>query len=161
MRRPEPSEKQIQAAVMAHWRACGVEGTFVGAIPNARAFGQPGLTKGLFDLLVISPGQVRFLELKTLRGEMSAAQEDFRLILIRNGIEHAVTYGRDQPIYVLETWGVCRPPREGTCSASITGSAGYSRHPTWTARQLYCCWRSFHLRLSVWWRSLETRFRPS
>ena len=45
------TEKQIQAAVIAHWKAAALPGTLVpAAIPNARAFGQAGLTKGLFIL---------------------------------------------------------------------------------------------------------------
>lgn len=103
-----PTEKQIQASVLAHWRAFGLPRTLVCAIPNARAFGQPGLHKGLFDLLVIGGNQIRFLELKADKGKLSDAQYAFKSILFENSIEYAVTYGRDQPIEVLASWGIVR-----------------------------------------------------
>ena len=103
------SEKAIQSAVLAHWRHLGLPGTLVAAIPNAGALGQPGLTKGLFDLLVIGPRRgVAFIELKKDGGKLSQSQHDFREILIRAGIAHVVTYGRDEPIRVLEEWGIVR-----------------------------------------------------
>ena len=106
---PQPSEKEIQAAVLAHWRVLGLPGTLVAAIPNAYAHGQPGLTEGLFDLLVIG-GSVRiaFLELKRIGGRTSQAQRDFADILSRAGIRHAIAFGRDEPITILEQWGICR-----------------------------------------------------
>jgi hypothetical protein len=106
---PAPSEKAIQAAVLDHWRALGLPGTLVAAIPNAHPFGQPGLTPGLFDLLVVAPGlPVAFIELKTEPGRLSRAQESFRLLLKSAGVPCAVTYGRDEPIAVLEAWKVVR-----------------------------------------------------
>ena len=102
------TEKQIQAAVIAHWKRLGIPGTLVAAIPNARAFGQAGLTQGLFDLLVIGNERVHFLELKTDKGKVSPYQLAFQALLIANGIPYAVTYGREQPIRVLEDWGICR-----------------------------------------------------
>ena len=72
---PRISEKAIQTAVIDHWRALGTPGSYVAAIPQARAFGQPGLTKGIFDLLVMSPTLgVAFMELKTETGRLSPDQ---------------------------------------------------------------------------------------
>lgn len=103
------TEKQIQSAVMAHWKAFALPNTFVGAIPNAGALGQPGLTKGIFDLLVMSPKiGAGFLELKTEKGATTEHQESFRLACIRAGVKCAVAYGRDEPIVVLREWGVVR-----------------------------------------------------
>ena len=105
----EPSEKQIQQAVIDHWVRCGVAGSLVAAIPNAHAFGQPGLTKGLFDLLVIGGSVgVAFMELKTKKGILSIPQREFKIKLIKAGVDYAVCYGRDEPIVALEAWGVCR-----------------------------------------------------
>jgi len=103
------SEKEIQKAAIDHWRAFGLPDTLVAAIPNARAFGQPGLTRGLFDLLVIG-GDVGagFIELKTDQGELSKPQQDFKRLLVMNNVPYAVTYGRDQVIDVLETWRIVR-----------------------------------------------------
>lgn len=105
------SEKAIQSAVMAHWRAKGVPGSLVAAIPNQRAFGQPGLTRGLPDLIVLSPtlGELTgFLELKADKGTLSDHQEAFAQLCQMRGIPWAVSYGRDEPIAILEQWGAVR-----------------------------------------------------
>ena len=103
-----PREGLIQAAVVEHWLKLGVPGSLVAAIPNANAHGQPGLTKGLPDLLVISPklGQLTgFIELKADDGRPSAEQLVVEAIMVARGIPYAMTWGRDQPIKVLEEWG--------------------------------------------------------
>jgi hypothetical protein len=105
------SEKDILAAVLAHWRALGQPNTLVSTIPNAGAFGQLGLTKGLPDLLVLGPsipGRVGFIELKTAKGKPSEAQIDFQARCQSLGLSYAMTFGRDEPIYTLECWGVVR-----------------------------------------------------
>jgi len=106
------SERQIQASVLAHWRSFAIPGTLVAAIPNAGAMGQSGLHRGVFDLMVMGGPFLRdrtgFLELKTATGRLSAHQETFRLICIASGVPCAVAFGRDQPIRVLEDWGVVR-----------------------------------------------------
>ena len=107
-----PREGLIQAAVIDHWRALGVPGSLVAAVPNANAHGQPGLTRGLFDLVVMSPTlgeKTGWLELKADDGELSKDQRDVRRVMIACGVPHAVAYGRDEPIKVLEFWGAVRP----------------------------------------------------
>jgi hypothetical protein len=106
-------EDEIQAAVLEHWRLLGTPGSLVAAIPNKRAFGQPGLTKGLFDLIVLSlqlGPQTGWLELKTAtpKGRLTQAQSAFRDHLIKLGAPYAITYGRDEPIKVLRAWGAVR-----------------------------------------------------
>lgn len=101
-------EADIQRAVIAHWLALGLPDTLVAAIPNQRAHGQYGLTAGLADLVCIGPGGVGFLELKAEKGRPSAAQEQFLALCAKNGVRHALTYGRDAPIRVLEDWGLVR-----------------------------------------------------
>ena len=104
----EPFENAIQAAIIEHWRLFGVEGSLVAAIPNAYAHGQAGLTSGLPDLIVVSPllGRMTgFIELKTARGRLSEAQKDIGALLKARGAPYAVTYGRDEPIRILELWG--------------------------------------------------------
>ena len=104
-----PRESLIQAACLDHWRAFGLPDTLVAAIPNARAAGQAGLTKGLFDLLVIAPKLgAAFIELKTESGRLSPDQEAFKLALIRADVPYAVCRGRDEPIRALEQWNVVR-----------------------------------------------------
>ena len=107
-----PRESLIQQACIDHWRALGVPGSLVAAVPNARAAGQAGLTKGLFDLVVMSPtlgDKTGWLELKADDGELSDDQNKIKLIMIARGVPYAVTYGRDAPIRVLELWGAVRP----------------------------------------------------
>ena len=118
----EPSEDQVTAAVVEHWKTLGVPGSLVAAIPNKRAFGQPGLTRGLPDLLVLSPQLGRFtgyIELKRGRGRrlggrvragrLSDAQLDIGKLLVERGVPYAVCLGRDEPIKILEAWGAVRP----------------------------------------------------
>jgi hypothetical protein len=107
-----PRESLIQQAVLDHWRAFQVPGSLVAAIPNSRAAGQAGLTKGLFDLVVMSPtlgDRTGWLELKAEDGVLSAEQNAFKLLMIARGSPYAVTWGRDQPIQVLAEWGAVRP----------------------------------------------------
>ena len=108
-----PSEDAITAATLDHWRLLGQLDTLVASIPNKRAFGQPGLTKGLPDLLVMGRGlpglPVGFIELK--RDHRSVISDDQRLfarLCERLGVPHAFAPGRDEPIRVLEQWGVFR-----------------------------------------------------
>jgi hypothetical protein len=126
-----PSEAEIQAAVMEHWQAFGVPGSLVAACPNARAFGQAGLTRGLFDLIVMSPtlgDRTGWLELKADRcRRLSEDQLDIQVMMIRLGIPHAVVYGRDEPIRQLERWGALKRqseprilPREATLKQAAT-----------------------------------------
>ncbi len=124
MKERRVSEASIQTAVLEHWRSLGLPNTLVAAIPNARAFGQPGLTRGLFDLLCIGPDiSVGFIELKASDGVLRPDQESFRKILIVCGVHCAVTYGRDEPIRVLEEWRLVRPSSLSTAAAR-SGCAG-------------------------------------
>jgi len=106
-----PRESLIQAACIDHWRALAMPGSLVAAIPNARAFGQPGLTRGLPDLLVITPllGRLTgYIELKTDDGVPSDDQLAIQAIMVGRGIPYAMTWGRDQPIKILENCGAVR-----------------------------------------------------
>lgn len=103
------TEAEIHKAVIAHHRALGLPHTHVDTIPSMGAMGQHGLTKGLPDLLVLTPkGTVAFIELKRDGGRLSPAQKAFQADCIALGIDFFVTYGRDQPIQVLEHLGVVR-----------------------------------------------------
>lgn len=102
-------EAEIHKAVIGHWRALGLPGTLVATIPNMGAMGQYGLTKGLPDLIVLAPGlPVGFIELKAEKGRLSEAQLDFKMSCEGIGAPYALTYGRDEPIRVLEQWKVVR-----------------------------------------------------
>jgi hypothetical protein len=111
---PAPLEKAIQSAVVEHWRLLGNPMTLIAALPNAGAMGQPGLTPGLADLLVMGPDipgghPVAFIELKrTPRSPSSAAQDDFARLCARLGLRYVLAVGRDEPIRILEAWDVVR-----------------------------------------------------
>jgi hypothetical protein len=136
---PRISEASIQAAVLQHWRTLGLPGTLVAAVPNARAFGQAGLTRGLFDLVCIGPQiGTAWIELKASDGALRPEQKRFRDLLIANGIPYAITYGREQPIRVLEDWRIVRPAsttipkaaeRSG-CAGEGEGAVSSSPDPT-------------------------------
>lgn len=111
--KPRPlSEKAIHTAVIGHWRRLGVPGSLVATIPNMKPHGQAGLTPGLPDLMVISPGLptgvVGYIELKAATNHLSEAQENFAQLCSLRGIPWEVTYGRDEPIAVLERWGAVK-----------------------------------------------------
>ena len=107
---PAPLEQAIQAAVVHHWRMLGVPGSLVAAIPNQYAHGQPGLTRGLADLLVLAPDlTVGFIELKRDDdSDISDEQRDFGSLCMQLGIPYAICIGRDEPITMLEAWGAVR-----------------------------------------------------
>jgi hypothetical protein len=113
---PNPLEKEIQQAVVDHGKLIGRPMTLVAAIPNAGAMGQPGLTCGLADLLVMGPDipgghPIAFIELKRGTGYRSAptdAQLEFAARCARLGILCPVAYGRDEPIAYLERWNIVR-----------------------------------------------------
>jgi hypothetical protein len=102
-------EAEIHKAVMDHWRKLGLPGTLVSTIPNAGAFGQAGLTKGLPDLMILAPGlPVGFIELKTDGGKVSVHQVAFKALCDTMRIPMVITRGRDEPIRILEEWNVVR-----------------------------------------------------
>lgn len=103
------TEAQITRAVIAHWKMLGLPGTLVAALPNMGAMGQHGLTKGLPDLMVMAPGlPVAFIEIKTATGKVRPEQQAFADLCKSLEILHEFTFGRDEPISALESWGVVR-----------------------------------------------------
>jgi hypothetical protein len=105
-----PSEDDITAAVVDHWKLLGVPGSLVASIPNKRAFGQAGLKRGLADLLVLAPElPVGFIELKRDDDSpISDEQREFGKLCMQLGIPYAICVGRDEPIRMLEAWGAVR-----------------------------------------------------
>lgn len=108
-----PTEKELQGMVVDYWRGAGLPGTRVAAIPNANAFGQPGLTKGLPDLMCwggsLLEGKTLYIELKTPRGEISPAQTTIHEELRAAGAPIIVCKTFDEAHDVLVGWGICRP----------------------------------------------------
>lgn len=123
-----PYESEVQAAVLEHWLKLGLPNTLVAAIPNAFAHGQPGLTRGLPDLLVIEPClPVGFIELKRDKDSVvSDAQRGFGSLCAKLGIPYAVCVGRDEPIKTLECWKVVRKQASDRSSPQGEGEALHS-----------------------------------
>ena len=111
-RRPHSApEKLIHAAVIEHWATFRLPGTFVATLANANAHGQPGLTPGLPDLMVLSPHlglSTGYIELKAEGGTLSKAQRDIGELLRERGAPYAVCWGREEPIEQLRAWGAIR-----------------------------------------------------
>lgn len=107
-----PIEREQQRAVVEHWKWLRQPNTLIAAIPNAGALGQPGLTPGLADLLVLGPelpGGVGFIELKRdQRSVISDDQTKFAELCQRLGVPHAFAFGRDEAVKILEGWGLVR-----------------------------------------------------
>lgn len=102
-------ESDIHKHVIDRWRKTGKPNTLLATIPNQRAFGQYGLTKGLPDLVAIAPGlPVGFIELKTERGRVSPDQQAFIDLCRVTGVRCAITRGLDEAIGILIAWGVVR-----------------------------------------------------
>lgn len=125
-RAPAPLETEIQQSVLEHWQKLGKPLTKVAAIPNANAHGQPGLTPGLADLLIMGPDipggiPIAFMELKRTRPKFGGARESLRkltpteeaqaqfaILCAKLGLICVTVYGRDEPIGYLERWNIVR-----------------------------------------------------
>lgn len=111
-------EKDIQSAILKMWKQSMVSGSLVAAIPNQRAFGQSGLTKGLPDLILIANGAHMYLELKRGKGfwngkkvsagTLSNEQKAFAEICNANNIKWSVSYGLSDAIEQCRAFGVIR-----------------------------------------------------
>lgn len=101
-------ESDIHSAVIQHWRSAGKAGTLVATIPNQKAFGQPGLTKGLPDLLILGPKGVAFMELKAENGKLRKEQKAFRDLCNETGVSWFLGRGRDEPIAILRELDVVK-----------------------------------------------------
>jgi hypothetical protein len=107
-------ERELQATVIAWWRQLGTPGSLVAAFPNENAHGQPGLTPGMFDLVVWSNelgSRTGWLELKRRKGKLSLEQDNRRMQMIALGIPHAVADNIEDVVAVLKNWGAIWPDR--------------------------------------------------
>ena len=77
-----------------------------------------GVHRGFADLMVLSEGRVLFLELKSLKGRLSPAQEAFREAVIAQGFSWALVRTLDDALGALADHGfttrVASPTRRVT-----------------------------------------------
>lgn len=108
-----PSEKQLQTMILDYWRGFGRPGTRVFAVPNARAFGQPGLTKGIPDLACYGGkflnGRTLYLELKVGKNKLSDYQEIILAEMRAAKVPHAVVRSFEEAEEYLTAWMICKP----------------------------------------------------
>lgn len=113
---PEPSESQIQRALIGHLERRALPGVAWFHVPNggsrtaaeAARFRAEGVVAGVPDLVIVAEGKALFLELKTRKGRVSAAQAEMHARLAAAGAPVAVCHGLDQALATLERWGVLR-----------------------------------------------------
>lgn len=68
-----------------------------------------GTMAGVADLVIVCPGgRVRFLELKTPKGSLSANQRAFRTLCEFNGAPYAVATTSAEVEDILRSWGALR-----------------------------------------------------
>lgn len=114
MKAPQPTEKQLQSCIIDYWLQFRLPGTCVAAIPNQRAFGQPGLQRGLPDLLCYGgswpmKGITIYIELKVGKNKLSEHQVTIRDEMIAAGVPHFVCRTFEEAHDILVRYGICKP----------------------------------------------------
>ncbi len=129
MRKIEPTEHQIQCAIVEWSNNFGLMGNKVGdyllAIPNggnrsiteAVRLKKEGVKKGVSDLLLAYPvyriskyGEEEidagglWLEVKSKKGKLSKSQEDWIVLMIAQGYEARVVYSVDEGIQAIKDY---------------------------------------------------------
>ena len=117
MKRRGTPEADLQRAVVTALRFALPKGAIIhhcanevteagprGAKRQAMLVGM-GVHPGFADLLVLFAGRVLFLELKSLKGRLSPAQEDFRDAVVAQGFGWAVVRSLDDALGVLADHG--------------------------------------------------------
>jgi len=114
------NEHAIQVAAIAQWRVRGASNSVIFAVPNgglrdpatASRLQAEGVESGAPDLFAGALGVGFWIEVKTLKGRLSAPQKIMhRKLTIYAGMQVFTTYGLDQLIAVLERRGVLRANR--------------------------------------------------
>jgi hypothetical protein len=111
------SEFQIQIAVVDHLKARALPSVYWFAVPNGGYVMDPrvvaklkamGLRPGAPDIVVLSDGVPRGLELKTTTGTQSDAQKQAMKDWRAAGGVYEVARGLDEALEVLTRWQVLR-----------------------------------------------------
>ena len=118
MKKRGTPEADIQRAIVSFLRAVLPKGSIVHHAVNEVASGRHtghmrqailvgmGVHPGFTDLVVISQGQVVFLEVKSPSGRLRPAQEAFRDDVIKQGFGWALVRSMDDALAALRKHGV-------------------------------------------------------
>lgn len=130
------AERDIQRAVLLHWKVRRYPHTRIAAIRNESAsFANKGmlnaalaegLTPGMPDLIVLGPEreQVRFIELKAADGVLSNEQKRIHAEMTELGLNVRTAWSLDEALSILVGWGVIRAEATPAGSGGGTGRAG-------------------------------------
>ena len=120
VKRREPLEDQIQAAVIAHMKWRGRDGVMYFAIPNGgyrwettggrlKAMGvRPGVADLQFIWSEDNIARVLFLELKRPGGKQSPVQHEFEIDCGKVGAIYRIAYDLDEALEVLKGYGILK-----------------------------------------------------
>ena len=107
------TEAQLQTSIV---QALQMRGAFAFSVPN-EALGQiharaghgrmamlkaMGLRSGVSDLVVLLPGRVVFMEVKTATGRQSDAQRDFQALVTALGHQYAVVRSVEDAVHCID-----------------------------------------------------------
>jgi hypothetical protein len=114
--RSQATEFELQCAIVQAFRVSKNKGWRLVAIPNgglrdkvtAAKLRASGTHPGVPDLLLIGPGKICFLEIKTKYGRLTPEQEEFLSYLSSVAAEHAVAWSYDEAMAALKRWGAVR-----------------------------------------------------
>lgn len=111
----EPSELQIQIALVARLRLLCKPGVIFYAVPNgelrdkqvAAKLKACGVRPGVSDLVFDIAGQAPlYLELKTRRGRQSEAQQEFQREVQAIGRRYEIANSIDEAVRILQDYGI-------------------------------------------------------
>jgi VRR-NUC domain len=116
VRRSQASEYELHCAVADTFRASRNKGWCLVHVPNGeyrpeatgRKLQRMGVSPGVPDLILIGPGKICWLELKTKYGRLTEVQQEFLDYLSSVGADVAVAWGYDEAIAWFKRWGAVR-----------------------------------------------------
>src|SRR5262245_53044494 len=115
MPRQQP-ETAVQRAIVQHYKARAMPGTFMFAVPNggvrskveAAIMKSTGTVAGVPDTIWIRDGKIYALEIKTEDGRPTPTQLSTIAAMEAAGAYCCIAYGLDRCLQVLEQWGMLR-----------------------------------------------------
>ena len=109
----QATEFEVHCAIADTFRVSHNKGWRLIHIPNgeyrthttARKLKRMGVSPGAPDLILIGPGRVCWLELKTKYGRLTDVQKEFLGYLASVGADVAVAFGYEEAIEWMKRWG--------------------------------------------------------